>query len=59
MNDVVVETTSKRVIVRRTDGTLIGEAGVQNTKDFDFDVLYRLALHQSGSQILGLNVKNE
>lgn len=53
MNNVVVETTSKRVIVRRTDGTLIGEAGVQNTKDFDFDVLYHLALHQSGSQILG------
>ena len=53
MNNVVVETTSKRVIVRRTDGTLIGEAGVQNTKDFDFYVLYRLALHQSGSQILG------
>ena len=59
MNEVVVETTSKRVIMRKTDGTLIGEAGVQNAKDFDFDVLYRLALHQSGSQILGLNVKNE
>ena len=53
MNNVVVETTSKRVIVRRADGTLIGEAGVQNAKDFDFNILYRLALHQSGSQILG------
>lgn len=53
MNNVVVETTSKRVIVRRSDGTLIGEAGVQNAKDFNFDVLYRLALNQSGSEILG------
>ena len=39
MNNVVVESTSKRVILRRSDGTLIGEAGVQNAKDFDFDVL--------------------
>lgn len=58
MNDFVVETTNKRVIIR-INGIVVGEAGVQNAKDFDFDVLYRLALHQSGSQILGLNVKNE
>ena len=58
MNDFVVETTNKRVIIR-INGIVVGEAGAQNAKDFDFDVLYRLALHQSGSQILGLNVKNE
>lgn len=52
MNDFEVETTSKRVIVRTKDGNVVGEAGVQNAKDFDFDVLYRLALHQSGSQLI-------
>ena len=57
MNDFVVETTNKRVIIRK-NGIVVGEAGVQNAKDFDFDVLYRLALHQSGSQILG-KCKNE
>lgn len=31
--------------------SLKGSAGVQRKKDFDFDVLFRLALHKSGSEI--------
>lgn len=30
---------------------LVGFAGVKNPKDFDFDALFRFAMHKSGSKI--------
>ena len=30
---------------------LVGCAGVKNPKDFDFDALYKIALHKSGSSL--------
>lgn len=33
---------------------LIGSAGVKNPKDFDFDVLYNIALKEVGSNIQGM-----
>lgn len=45
-----VETTMGMVFVY-LNGKLVGSAGVQNPKDFDFDTLFHLALHKSGSKI--------
>ena len=45
-----VETTMKMVSVYQ-NGKLVGSAGVQNPKDFDFDALFHIALHKSGSKI--------
>lgn len=45
-----VETTMGMVFVYQ-NGRLVGSAGVQNPKDFDFDTLFNIALHKSGSKI--------
>ena len=45
-----VETTMKMVSVYQ-NGKLVGSAEVQNPKDFDFDMLYKFALHKLGSKI--------
>lgn len=45
-----VFTTNLKVMVYRGD-KLIGSAGVTRKEDFNFDVLYRLALHESGLNI--------
>lgn len=50
MMNVKVETTDKKVIVYRGDEK-IGEAGVINARDFDFDVLFRLATTKLGKKI--------
>ena len=48
--DYSIDYTNKLVMVYQ-GGKLIGQAGVQNSKDFDFEKLYRLALKKSGSTI--------
>ena len=45
-----VFTTNLKVMVYSED-KLIGCAGVKRKEDFNFNVLYKLALHKSGSKI--------
>ena len=45
-----VFTTNLKVMVYSED-ELIGCAGVKRKEDFNFNILYRLALHKSGSKI--------
>ena len=45
-----VETTMGMVFVYQ-NGKLVGSAGIQNPKDFNFDALFHIALHKSGSKI--------
>lgn len=47
---VRAETTDKKVIVYRGDEKL-GEAGVLNARDFDFDTLFNLAIAKLGKKI--------
>lgn len=46
-----VDCTNKRVIIYDTDGSVYGQAGVVNAKDFDYDSLLALALKRSGATI--------
>lgn len=51
-NNFVVTTKTKLFVYRDEKcNYLIGCAGVKNPKDFDFNVLYKIALHKSGSKI--------
>lgn len=48
-----VITTMTKVFVYAGEklNKLVGCAGVKNPKDFDFNALYKIALHKSGSKI--------
>lgn len=46
-----VDTTEKRVIIYNTDGSIYGQAGVQNKHDFNYDKLLSIALKRSGATI--------
>jgi hypothetical protein len=48
---VNVVSTNKKVIVYNSRGLEIGQAGVIREKDFDFNILYRMAMKQSGKSI--------
>ena len=48
-----IVTTRTRLFVYNDENCnkLVGCAGVKNPNDFDFDTLFRMALHKSGSKI--------
>ena len=48
---VNVFTTNTRLFVYTSGGEEIGQAGVGKSKDFDFNVLYKIATEKSGSKI--------
>lgn len=48
---VNVVTTNKKVIIYDLKGNEIGQAGVIREKDFDFNVLYKIARKESGKLI--------
>lgn len=50
VNCYKVITTMTKVFVY-LDNKLIGSAGCIRPSDFDFDALYKMALHKSGSKI--------
>lgn len=48
---MTVETTMTKVIIYDANNEIIGQAGVDDSRDFDFEILYNFAIHKSGSKI--------
>ena len=53
INGYKIITTMTRLFVYNNENCnkLVGCAGVKNPKDFDFNALYKIALHKSGLKI--------
>lgn len=46
-----IVTTNKKVMIYDMNGNEIGQAGVKNEKDFNFESLYFIAMKASGKSI--------
>lgn len=49
-NGYGVTTTKTRVFVYKGKN-FVGSAGVKNPKDFDFESLFKIAIHETGSSL--------